>query len=240
LADDPQSIDARTWFRAAAAVLVKEARVEGRSRLALGATVLFSVCALTAVAYTIGETHLDASVQAALLWVVLLFAAMSGLARPFVREEEMQTADYLRLYARPSAVLTGKLLFNAGVMLVIEVVTAPLFFIVMPSGMVRPDVGLLTAVLALGGLGLASTSTFVAAMIAQASAAGSRGALFFVVAFPALAPLLMASTHATFAAMAPVLSPPGYAANSMVVIASYDAIVIAAGYLLFGSVWSET
>lgn len=226
------------WAGATIAVFTKEAKIEGRSRLALGTTLLFSVCAVCAMAYTIGQMHLDTAVQAALLWVTLLFSAMSGLARPFVREDEMRTADYLRLYAPPSAVFTGKLAFNAAVTATIELVTVTLFFIVIPPGMIRPDIGLLVSVFALGGLGLAATSTFVAALVSQGGG-GSRGGLFFVAAFPALVPLLMASAHATFSAMVPVLSPPNYAANSLVMIGAYDVVVLAAAYLLFGPIWSE-
>lgn len=228
------------WFRCAAAILAKEARVEWRSRLAVGSTLLFSLCALTAMAYTIGQTKLQPSVEAALLWVVLLFAAMSGLSRPFVREEEMATADNLRLYAPSSAVLAGKLLFNLAFMGLIELVTVPLFFVIMPADLSSTNYGLLVTISLLGGAGLAATSTFVAALISQASAAGARGALFFVVSFPALVPVLMAAVHGTYAALAPAATPPEFGQNSIVTLISYDIVVTAAAYLLFDWVWRES
>lgn len=230
---------ASRWLRSVAAVVVKEVRVEWRTKLAVGSTLLFSLCSLTAMAYTIGETKLQPVVESALLWVVLLFAAMSGLSRSFVREDEMATADNLRLYARPSTVLAGKLLFNLAFMAVIEVVTTPLFFVVLPTKLDTADTRMLAIVIALGGVGLAATSTFVAALISQASSAGAKGALFFVVSFPALVPVLMAATHGTLAALAPLGVSPEVGRNSIVTLISYDMVVIAASYLLFGWVWRE-
>ena len=221
-------------------MLAKELRAEGRAPVAIGATLLFSVGALAAMAYTIGENRLGPAVHSALVWIVLLFAAFSGLARPFVREEEMRTADYLRLHAPPSAVLTGKLLFNVLQMLAIEIVTVPLYFLVIPASLAAPDIGLLIASLALGGIGLASAATLIAAMIARSSAGGSGGgALFFVVALPIVLPLLMGASRATFAAIAPILAPPSTAWNSVTALVSYDVVVVAASYLLFGFVWAD-
>ncbi len=47
-----------------------------------------------------------------LLWIVIFFAALAGLDRSFVKEEESHTAPLLRLAAAPSVVWAGKLLYN--------------------------------------------------------------------------------------------------------------------------------
>jgi hypothetical protein len=49
----------------------------------------------------------------------------------------------------------------------------------------------------------------------------------------------MAAVHGTYAALAPLAVPNGYWQNSVVTLISYDAIVIAASYLLFGWIWNE-
>ena len=58
--------------------------------------------------------------------------------------------------------------------------------------------GLLLGVLVLGGVGLAGAATFVAALIAQA--ASGKSALFFIVAFPVLMPVLLIAVQATVGA----------------------------------------
>ncbi len=131
---------------------------------------------------------------------MLLFAALSGLARAFVREEEAGTANALRLAAPATAVYAGKWLFNTALVLAVEAVSVPLFLVVLPPQTV--NFGLLIGVLVLGGLGLAGAATFVAALIAQASS--GKSALFFIVAFPVLMPLLLMAVQATVGAFNPV------------------------------------
>ena len=105
-------------------MLAKELRSELRSRVALNAVGLFALTTLVAVAYQIGPYRIHAEdrphLLAALLWIILFFAALSGLARVFVKEEDAHTAKTLRLAARPLAVLLGKLLFNLLLLLALE------------------------------------------------------------------------------------------------------------------------
>ncbi len=90
-----------------AAVFVKDLRAEFRTRVALNAVGLFALTTLAAVAYTIGPFRLAPDdrpfLLSALLWIVLFFAAMAGLDRSFVKEEETHTAPLLRLAAAPAA-----------------------------------------------------------------------------------------------------------------------------------------
>src|ERR1043165_7063591 len=69
----------------------KDLRAELRTRYALNAVALFAVS--TVVALSLGVGFLTAGrnadlplIQAALLWVAVLFAAFTGLARAFVQE----------------------------------------------------------------------------------------------------------------------------------------------------------
>jgi heme exporter protein B len=180
-----------------------------------------------------------ADVKAALLWIVLLFSAMSGLSRTFVREEEIGSADILRLLGTPTAVFAGKLVFNLGLMALVELVVAPLYFVVLPVPMSAGRLLALSGVLVLGGIGMASASTFVAALISLSSGGEGRSALFFVVAFPVLAPSMLAAVQATFAAIAPEAAPMNALHNGLVMLASYDIVVTTAAFALFGTVWSD-
>src|SRR5690349_492211 len=96
----------------ALAVLEKDLRAELRNRAAVNAILLFAVTALVVVGMALGPAKLSGVLSAALLWVVLFFAAFSGLAHVFLHEEETNTAMALRLSAPASAVYAGKLAFN--------------------------------------------------------------------------------------------------------------------------------
>ncbi|NCC36037.1 MAG: heme ABC transporter permease CcmB, partial [Chloroflexia bacterium] len=96
-------------LQAAWAVFVKDLRIELRTRYAINAMVLFAAC--TAMMVSIGTTFIGLRrteeallIQASLLWIALLFAAISGLSRGFVHEEETRTLAALRLAAPAIAV----------------------------------------------------------------------------------------------------------------------------------------
>src|SRR5437660_4431187 len=99
-------------LRQAMAVLEKDLRAELRNRAALNSILLFSITSLVVVGFAVGPSQMAPVLKAALLWVVLFFAAFSGLAHVFTHEEETNTATALRLSAPPGAVYAGKLAFN--------------------------------------------------------------------------------------------------------------------------------
>ncbi len=223
------------WIGCAWAVFQKDVQVETRTRYALGAVLLFAVTTLVAVSAALSSVTVKSEVKAALLWIVLLFAALSGLARVFVREEEAGTAPLLRLSAPPTAVYAGKWLFNTALVLAVEAVTVPLFLIVLPLQTV--NFGLLLGVLLLGGLGLSGAATFVAALIAQAG--GGKSALFFIVAFPVLMPLLLIAVQATVGAFDDVASHYERARGALGLLTVYGVVMTTASFLLFEYIWHD-
>ena len=99
--------------------------------MALNAVGLFGLTTLIAVAYQIGPYRIQEQdrphLLAALLWVILFFAATSGLSRVFVKEEDAHTAKTLRLAARPLAVFAGKFLFNLILLAALYAFIVPLY-----------------------------------------------------------------------------------------------------------------
>jgi heme exporter protein B len=222
--------------REALAVAAKDLRTEFRTRVALNALLLFAVTTLAAVSYTIGPYRIAADdrpfVLSVLLWLVILFAALAGLDRTFVKEEESHTAPLLRLAARPHAVWLGKLLFNLGLLAVLMLVLVPLFAILMNLPVVL-GWGWMAAVMVAGGFALAVTTTVVAAVIAQAM---SRGALFAVLSLPLLLPLLIFAIQGTAAVSRGELEIVVQSLRAMVSLGGILAVVSA---LLFPVVWSD-
>ncbi len=222
-------------FTAAWAVFRKDLRAELRTRYALNAILLFAVS--TVVALSLGVGPLVASrnadlplIHAALLWVAILFAAFTGLARAFVHEEEARTAAALRLAAPPIAVYLGKLLFNLALLLVLDLVVALLAVVMLHVRVGNP--GLFAAILLAGSLGLVAATTLIAAIIAHASA---RGALFAVLSFPILVPLLVVAVQGTALALEGYGWDHGIA--PLQVLLAYTVALFVASLFLFESVW---
>jgi heme exporter protein B len=224
-----------TLAQASWAVFQKDLRAELRTRYALNAVALFAVSTVVALSLGVGflsegrNADLPA-IHAALLWVAVLFAAFTGLARAFFHEEEARTAAALRLAAPPIAVYLGKLLFNLALLLALDVLVALLFVVLLHVAI--GNVGLFAALLLAGSLGLVAATTLIAAIIARASA---RGALFAVLSFPLLVPLLVVAIQGTTLALLGDSWERGLA--PLQVLIAYTVALFVASLFLFGSVW---
>lgn len=228
-------VESRLLARAVWAVFLKDLRSELRTHYALNAVLLFAVSTVVAISLGMGPIaparNADLRmIQSALLWVAILFAAFTGLARSFVQEEDARTAAALRLAAPPMAVYLGKLLFNLSLLAVLTTLTA-----LLSIGMLRMRVGnpgLLAALLAVGSIGLVSATTLIAAIISRASV---KGALFAVLAFPLLVPLLVVAIRGTELALAGLGWDRGIL--PLQVMLGYTIALLTASLFLFSSVW---
>jgi heme exporter protein B len=214
------------------AVFAKDVRLELRTRYALNAILMFAVTTLAAVSFSVGQSGLPPKLLAALFWIVIFFSAMSGLAQAFIREEEAATALTLRLMADPDPVYIGKLLFNFSLLSIMAAIVTPIFFIFTDA----PASGIATfiLVLALGVIGLGSATTLVAAIIAKASV---KGALFAVLSFPILMPLLLVLVLATEKVLDS--GTIGDIAVEIQFLVAYGIVMITGSILLFKFVWQE-
>jgi len=220
------------YISAVIAVLVKDSRCELRSKQSISAVLLFAVTSTVAVSFTLGAQGQSSAIASTLLWVVIYFSAMAGLSRSFVHEVETYTAPLLKLAAKPNSVYLGKLAFNFLTLIALDIVTVPLFIILMGCGISKP--GLFIALLLLGSLALSAGATMAAAMVSRAS---SKGALFAAISFPLLVPALGLAISGTNIAMGgdAVLT----AANCLHLLAYYCGVVITASLMLFRFVWED-
>ena len=211
------------------AILRKECRSEWRTRYGLNAALLFAITTLTSVSFAVGRLSDRVDLLSALLWVVLLFAALASMSHAFVREVEGHTLTLLRLVASPTAIGLGKLLFNLLFLGLIELVTVPMFLVLMGAPGVRW--GPFLAVLGLGSLALGAAATVVGAIISQTR---GRGALFAGASFPLLLPVLAAAVSGTRAQWngAPV-------GDEVRLLGAYAVALLAVGLLLYDHLWED-
>lgn len=217
----------QSWF-----VFQKDLHLEFRTRYALNAIAMFAVTTLTAISFSLGPVRLSDAVLAPLLWIVLFFSSMSGLAHVFVREEEQQTADTLRLVLPPNAVWLGKWMFNVVLLFGLEIIIIPLYIVLMSARI--ENYGIFSAILLLGSFGLASVATIIAAIISIAS---SRGALFAVLAFPIALPVLISAINGTRLALEGAVFYD--CISELQVLFSFSVVIVTASLLLFEFVWRK-
>ena len=211
------------------AILRKECRSEWRTRYGLNAALLFAVTSLTGVSFAVGRVGDRTDILSAMLWVVLLFAALASLSHAFVREIESHTLTLLRLVASPTAIALGKFLFNLIFLAVLEAVTIPLFLLLM--GGPPPAWGAFALVLGLGSVALAAACTLVSAIIAQTR---GRGALFAGASLPLLLPVLAAAVKGTRAQW-----QGGTVGAEASILLAYAAAVFGVSLLLYDHLWED-
>lgn len=221
-----------TWINSAAAVLQKDLRVELRSRYSLNALFMFAGTTLVIISVSLMQVNLNAKALAALFWIAIFFSAVASLFNVFSREEDKGTAQTLQLFARPAVIYVGKLLFNTLLLFILCAIITPLYLAFM--NIAQANWGLLIVITLLGTIGLAGGTTIIGAMVAKAAV---RGALFGVLSFPVLLPLLLVAIGGTEAAFAQ--EDWSVAADQLRLLVAYDVIVITLSLVLFDYVWKS-
>jgi heme exporter protein B len=211
--------------------LEKDFRVEFRSRFALSVSISFAVITTIALSLAAGGAPFTPRVQSMLLWLIIFFSAMNGLSHIFVREEDRGTSLFLRISASPDSIFAAKLVYNLAFMIIILCVITPLFLFFMQVA-VR-DAAYFAGSIACGGLSIGAATTIMAAMVAKA---GGKGALFTIISFPLLLPVLWLSISAT----ATSLEFSGHADYStLVFLLAFSGFITAISFLLFKFVWQD-
>jgi heme exporter protein B len=211
--------------------LQKDFRVEFRSRFALNVSIAFAVITTLALSLAGGGVPFPPRVQSMLLWLVIFFCAMNGLSHIFVREEDQGTSLFLRISATTDSIFASKLIYNLAFMLIILCVVTPLFVFFLQVA-VR-DAAYFVVSVAAGGLSIAAATTIMAAMVAKA---GGKGALFTVISFPVLLPVLWTSISATASSLE-ATGRPDY--GTVVFLLAFSGFITAISFLLFRFVWQD-
>ncbi|MFN3695537.1 MAG: heme exporter protein CcmB, partial [Ignavibacterium sp.] len=174
-------------------LFLKDFRSELRTRYAINALAMFIIVAISVILFSIGNEKINENLTAGLFWVVIFFTAMSGLSRAFVSEEERGTTLTLQLIASPTTVFSGKLIFNVILVFAMNAIIAVLYGALFEDFIIKNFL-LFIATFVLGNIGLAVSSTIIAAIIAKA---GAKGTLYPVLSFPILLPLILTCVQLT-------------------------------------------
>ncbi|MBI2794615.1 MAG: heme exporter protein CcmB [Ignavibacteria bacterium] len=215
------------------AVAVKDLRSEARTRFGITALGLFILTTVALIAFSTSDEILRKPIASAMLWVLMVFTAFTGLGRSFISEEERGTALFLRLNASAEAVFFGKLMFNCLLSLSANLLAAILFLFFL-SIEASWSAGLIILTVTIGSVGLSSVLTIISAIVAKA---GSRNTLLPALSFPMLVPIIMPGVDSMLMAFAGM--PLADAAGDLVFILSYAGIVTLIGYFVFDIIWSD-
>ena len=221
-----------TMIKSSAAILKKEIIQELRTKYAINTLLAFTGASLLLILFTLRAHQLDPTPKSGLVWIIILFAAMSGMMRSFVQETDKKTWALLQLHANPTEVYLGKLTYNFTFLLLLHIFT--FFFYMLMMDMVIVSFLYFAASIIFGAAGLASVTTLTSAMIAQAD---RKGALFSVLCIPLVVPLLLILTRTTKIAL--IDGHSGEALNDLAALIGFCGVTITVGVLLFDYIWED-
>ena len=216
-----------TFLRHTLAHFRKDLRLEWRSRDALTGMLFFSLLVVIVFSFAFDPTAaVSRQISGGILWMVLLFAAVTALNQSWLREQRNHVLDAQRMApSSPAALFLGKALANMAFVTAVEVILAPLFAIfynLHPLG----QAWLLLLVLPLGTWALIINGTFFAALGLRTR---NRELMLPLVLFPISIPALLAMVQATTNILTGEFEPGIW----IKLLLGYDIIFTTACLLLF-------
>ncbi|MGC1378999.1 MAG: heme exporter protein CcmB [Anaerolineales bacterium] len=222
-----------SYFKAVSAIAWKDLAAELRSRELLTAMLVFSTLVILIFYFALDlDTKTRDTITAGVLWVTFAFAGTIGLNRSMAIEKDRGCLDGLLLApVDRTAIYFGKVISNLVFMLIVEVITLPVYSIFYNVNLF--NLGFIGVIL-LGSLGYTAVGTILSTMTVQAR---TRDMLLPILLFPVLIPVLVAAVKASSgflqgAEMTNIL--PWL--NILIV---YDAIFIALAFMVFDFVVEE-
>lgn len=182
-------------LRAAFTIALKDLRVELRSKEVINTAVSFTLVVLLMFSFAFDPSDEETrTVAGGLLWVVFSFAGILVLNRSFARETVNDCLD--ALVASPvsgAPILLGKAMSNTILLLVLELITLPVFGIFYNVRWTN-GLGWLALVFFLGTWGFTVVGTLFSALTVNVAL---REAMLPLLVFPITLPILMASVELT-------------------------------------------
>ena len=211
-------------FEQVAAIVLKDFRVGMRRRAAFAAMMMFALTTAASLSLAIGGALLEPKLLAALLWIVIFFAACAGISGTFDDEAQAGTLPTLKLYADAQAILFGKMIYVFLSLVALTIFILPIFFILFDVAVEK--FLLLLATIFLGLIGIAVAGTLTAALTTSATV---KGGLFPILLFPITLPIFLPAIALTEIS----LTGAAFEASSLVVMIVFDLILITAASLLY-------
>jgi heme exporter protein B len=222
-------------FRQYRILLGKDLRREFRTREMLTSMGIYAVLVLI----VFGTALMQASagfdvlpVAGGLIWALIVFTSLLGLNRSFSHEKEEAALEGIMLVPLDrSVIFLAKASANVLFLLVVEIITLPLFYFLFLSGSaLAATFGLAIVPLLVGTIGIAGVGTLLATITVNTRGQDVLLAVLFV---PLVFPLLYACVAATSVALLGGEDMMATFGPAVALAAAYDVIMILVSWLLY-------
>jgi heme exporter protein B len=212
------------------ATLVKDIRLEWRSKDALNSMLFFSLLVVVIFSFSFDPTAEESrEIAGGLVWVAFLFSAVVALNQTWARELRNQVLDAYRVSpAPPNSLFLAKVVGNFFLVSLLEAVMAPLFIVFYNLRSLGPSWELIPVAL-LGTWALVVNGTFFAAISLRTR---SREIMLPLLLFPISILAVQSMVEATRI----ILAGDGTARFWIILLLSYDVVFTTASLALFQTV----
>ena len=218
-------------FSEISGLLKKEVKVELRQKYALNGIILYLagtifICYLSFAPQT---AQLHPITWNALFWIILLFSAVSAVAKSFLNESSGLLTYYYTIASGQSIIL-AKIIYYSALLICLGLLGFALYGLVLGNPVQDPWLFILSIVL--GSIGMATILSLVSSIAAKAQ---NNQSLHAILGLPLLIPVLLMSIKISKNAVDGLEWSSSY--NELAVILAIDAIVCALAIILFPYLW---
>jgi len=218
-------------FSEVTGLLKKEITIELRQKYALNGILLYLlgtvfICYLS---FGIRTTQLHPITWNALFWIVLLFTAVSAVAKSFLHETPGLITYYYTV-ASGQSIIIAKIIYYSLLLVMLGLIGFAFYGLVLGNPVKDPVLFMVNVVL--GSVGMATTLTLVSSIAAKAQ---NNQTLLAVLGLPLLIPVLLMSIKLSKNAMDGLEWSSSY--DELAIIGAIDAILCSLSIILFPYIW---
>jgi heme exporter protein B len=211
------------------ALLKKDILLEIRQQYTFYGILLYVASTIFVLYLAMGEP--ESAVWNGLFWMIQLFICVNAVAKSFLQESSGRMLYYYTIAGARDFVLS-KLIFNAGLMILMSMTSLVLFRILLTDPLEHP--WKFTAVVCLGGSSLSLVFTFLAAIAARAR---QNAAMIAILGFPLIIPQILLLMRISNAAFSDAIQ--GGFMMMCLILAGLDVLVILLAVILFPFLWKD-
>jgi heme exporter protein B len=207
----------------------KDILLEIRQQYSFYGVLLYVASTIFVLYLAIGQP--EETVWKALFWMMQLFICINAVAKSFLQESRGRLL-YFYSIAGATHFILAKLLFNAVLMLVMNLLSFLLFQLLLGSPLQSPF--LFVAISCFGGVSLSLVFTFLAAIAARAQ---QSAALMAIMGFPLIIPQLLLLIRLSNIAFSSVLQSG--LTFIILLLAAFDVMIVVLAIILFPFLWKD-
>lgn len=210
-------------------LLKKDVLLEIRQQYTFYGILLYVASTIFVLYLAMGEP--EAAVWNGLFWMIQLFICVNAVAKSFLQESSGRMLYYYSIAGARDFILS-KLIFNAGLMILMSITSLLLFRLLMGNMLEHP--WKFVGTVCLGGCSLSLVFTFLAAIAARAR---QNAALIAILGFPLIIPQVLLLMRISNTAFTDVIQG-GYLQMNLL-LAGLDILVIMLAVILFPFLWKD-